>query len=287
MKTVAPKTRIFLVGCPRSGTTLLQSLLAAHSQVCSFPESHFFSTLVPNRWLIRKLDLYARNIKPRLERFLSSLDLSSAAQSELMAEFPAKALFNRQYAYYFINLLDQIADGQQKPVWIEKTPGHLHYIDYIEQLQINAKFIHILRNGTDVIASFYELAQRYPEIWGSGWNLERCVERWLQDTETSSRYVQQPNHHLVRYEQLVETPEAVLKQLTQFIDIEFEPQMLQTYDVAAQKVSLDNEPWKKPVAGKIKTTNSQKFYQVFDAVQQQYVSERLAVVDLEKLFQCI
>ena len=35
--------RIFIVGVPRSGTTLLQSLLAAHSELTSFTESHFFS----------------------------------------------------------------------------------------------------------------------------------------------------------------------------------------------------------------------------------------------------
>ncbi len=35
--------RIFVVGAPRSGTTLVQSLIASHSQVTSFTESHFFS----------------------------------------------------------------------------------------------------------------------------------------------------------------------------------------------------------------------------------------------------
>ena len=35
--------RIFIVGCPRSGTTLLQSLLLKHNEITSFPESHFFS----------------------------------------------------------------------------------------------------------------------------------------------------------------------------------------------------------------------------------------------------
>jgi hypothetical protein len=43
------KGRFFLVGCPRSGTTLLQSLIVAHSQIASFPESKFFQRVViPN-----------------------------------------------------------------------------------------------------------------------------------------------------------------------------------------------------------------------------------------------
>ncbi|HEY9661548.1 MAG TPA: sulfotransferase, partial [Allocoleopsis sp.] len=154
MPSTLPQTRIFLVGCPRSGTTLLQSLLAAHPEICSFPESHFFSTLVPNRKLLRQLDLCVRNIHPRLRQFFQSI-----GRDELVAQFPKRALFNHQYAHQFIQSLDQIAAEKDQRIWIEKTPGHLHYIDYIEKLNIDAKFIHIVRNGTDVIASFYELAQ--------------------------------------------------------------------------------------------------------------------------------
>jgi hypothetical protein len=47
------RTRLFLVGCPRSGTTLLQSLLAAHPQIASFPESHFL--LVTKRFTLAQV----------------------------------------------------------------------------------------------------------------------------------------------------------------------------------------------------------------------------------------
>ena len=58
--------------------------------------------------------------------------------------------------------------AQGKTIWLEKSPDHLRYIDQIEKLVDEAKFIHILRNGFDNIASIYDLAGKYPETWGLG-----------------------------------------------------------------------------------------------------------------------
>ncbi len=52
--------RIFIVGCPRSGTTLLQSVLAAHHDVFSLPETAFFCSVRPSRWVFRRLGLVSR-----------------------------------------------------------------------------------------------------------------------------------------------------------------------------------------------------------------------------------
>ena len=66
----APKQRIFLVGCPRSGTTLLQSLLAAHPDITSFPESHFFRHLIDNRrWLHRTFGIASKRARTRKIKF--------------------------------------------------------------------------------------------------------------------------------------------------------------------------------------------------------------------------
>ena len=61
--------RVFVVGVPRSGTTLVQSLLAAHSTMTSFTESHFFDrhfTRLPPS----SLSILSRNPAPRLHEFL-------------------------------------------------------------------------------------------------------------------------------------------------------------------------------------------------------------------------
>ena len=67
------KERIFLVGCPRSGTTLLQSLLAANSKVLSFPETHFFGHLFYSRKLLSILGIANWRARLRWVQFLKEI----------------------------------------------------------------------------------------------------------------------------------------------------------------------------------------------------------------------
>jgi hypothetical protein len=149
-KQEPPILRLFLVGCPRSGTTLLQSLVAAHPQVASFPESHFFTRIISSRPVLRHLGLASLRARPQFTLLLDLL-----GRPELRTCLPRLAVSPRQYARAFTTVLDTVAREQHKQAWLEKTPRHLEYIDDISALVSNAKFIHLIRNGADVVASLY------------------------------------------------------------------------------------------------------------------------------------
>jgi hypothetical protein len=273
------KGRIFLVGCPRSGTTLLQSLLTAHSQIASFPESHFFKALVAKRSPRRcRYGLASKQARARFNTFLQEM-----GQEQLQSFLPPYALFLRQYSRAFVKVLDYLTRQQGKELWLEKTPQHLHCIDLIERLVPGAKFIHIIRNGADAIASLYEVTHRYPDIWGGARDIGQCTRRWLEDLQISQTHLHKPNHAMVRYERLVQAPQPVLRELCQFLKVDFQESMLQDYGTAAQQVVLDSEPWKAAVSQTIRNANSRKFYKLFSEEQQQTILEQLAAVDLDKL----
>jgi hypothetical protein len=198
------KGRIFIVGCPRSGTTLLQSLLAAHPQIASFPETHFFESLAPANPLIRSLGMglaSGQRVRRRFKNFLSIINREN--MEEYLPSFP---LFMSQYASAFVQVLDRITEEQGKSLWIEKTPGNLRQIGLIEKLLEGAQFIHIIRSGSDTVASLYEVTQNHPEVWGYRWTIDECIRQWKEDIEITQIYFSKPNHTLVKYEQLVETP---------------------------------------------------------------------------------
>ena len=153
--------RFFLVGCPRSGTTLLQSMLATHSQIASFPESHLLlvsSRTRRGRWL-RKAGIVPPDMRHRLQQFLQEV-----GHPELM---PRRIYRLQPFITTFVGILDRLASFQGKTGWLEKTPGHLYYIDDFARACPDARFIHLVRNGADVVASLYEVTQHYPEVWGS------------------------------------------------------------------------------------------------------------------------
>jgi hypothetical protein len=294
--------RVFIVGCPRSGTTLLQSLLAANSQVYSFPESQFFPFLFKNdqasrflnssfepNWLKVGLKLAARKLvfgtarsqlHDRIQDFLCDI-----SQHQYYTTFPQSAIaLKTQYTRAFWHTLDQVTTAQQKTVWLEKSPQHLYYLDYIAQHIPQVIFIHILRSGVDVIASLYDVRQRHPNHWGQvSATPKNCTNEWLRAIKISRRYRDCPNHLIISYEQLVTQPEAVIRQLCRAISVEFESDMLTNYAQIAQEVSLSSEPWKQKVQQPIQNQNSMKFVKMFSPDEQSQIHNSIAGIDLEEI----
>lgn len=272
--------RLFLVGCPRSGTTLLQSLLAAHPDVASFPESDFFNHLFPHSEpKRRRLGIISRRAKPKFTQFMQESGHSGHCPSRLI-------LFPRQLTAHFAATLDQLTIQQNKTTWLEKTPTHLYHLDYIAQRIAQSKFIHIIREGKDAVASLYDVRKKYPDQWANEpASVELSINRWLKDVAISLQYAHSPRHLLVSYEALVTHTQATLAQICQFVGIDFIPTMQSGYTAAAQQVSLAREPWKAAVGVPIHNANATKFYELFDQQQQQHILQRTLAIDLSALSQ--
>ena len=270
------RERLFLVGCPRSGTTLLQSLLAAHSQVASFPESHFLAVNGKSQWayFCMLLGLVSSEMTTRVDEFLLEIE-----RPDMKSRLPKSAFLLRPYTAAFVNILDQLALHQGNIHWLEKTPGHLHYIKQLERYVKGAKFIHILRNGADVVASMYEYTNKDPQAWGGKYSIDQCIERWNGDIQRSQKHVGKKNHAFVRYEELVTQPEAILSQLCDFIGLPFEATMLTEYRTTADHLILPHETWKNPVKQSIRSTNGTKFKRVFNHAQQDYIWKHLKPIE--------
>lgn len=267
----AIQKRIFVVGCPRSGTTLLQSLLAAHSQVETFPESHFFEWLFSGRTVPRALGVASRRARGRLYRFIDQLE-----RPELRRRVPWYAVTVRQLAGCFVRILDTLTQETGSTVWLEKTPGHLHHVDDIGRLVDNAQFVHILRGGADVVASLYDVGKRFPELWGGYTvDLDMTIQRWVDDTRASLQYDAVPNHILVRYEDLVADARPIVVDLCERLDLPFEETMLTGYRSVASEIVLSNEPWKEATDRPITSSAGRKFQSVFTEDQQAYILERI------------
>lgn len=271
---VQSKTPVFLVGCPRSGTTLLQSLLAAHPEIISFPESQFFQYCTPEYELRRKkLGLISKQLKPWLKTYFTEhLD-----RPELLTHFPVLPL-QSLYAQKFIKILSFLAEEQNKQIFLEKTPQHIFYINTIKKYLPNVKIIHLLRSGTDVVASLYEVTHRYPQSWDGKWEIDQCIEHWQQAVNISLSYQNQPNHLLVTYEHLTDDPEAVLKKICNFIDLTYDPNLIQNYRNAAQPLLLQSGGRTVNTQG-ISRSQSNKFEKLFDPSQQHYIRERVSEIN--------
>lgn len=267
------KSRIFLVGCPRSGTTLLQTLLASHPEIISFPESHFFGNLLPeNEPKRRLLGIASNRTKGRLAKFLKD-----SGEANIERFLPQTPLFVSQYIGHFVTVLDALTLEKNKTVWVEKTPLHLHYLDLIEKSIPGVKFIHLVRNGADVVASLYDVSRKNPQVWGGARQVDDCINRWVGDLEITKKHLDKPNHVLVKYGKLVEDSSGELKKLCDFMGVNFDESILENYGEFADKFLAQYQDYQwKLVGNTIANSNSKKFEKVFDEEQKAYVLERLS-----------
>ena len=211
--------------------------------------------------------------------------LEDINRPELKNILPLTALFVPQYIEAFIKVLDIVTLDEHKNYWLEKTPEHLRRINAIEKTVEGAKFIHILRNGIDVVASLSEMTQKYPEIWGETRELKKYIIRWENDILISSCHLHKSNHFVVRYENLVANPSEVLAETCNFLGVSFEQSMLQKRNSVLSSLIRKRERWKQPVKENINQQNSSKFYRIFDDKQREYIISRLAEknIDLDNL----
>src|SRR5262245_40184836 len=183
------KTRAFLVGCPRSGTTLLQSFLAAHPEMTSFPESHFFCHLLPETPWAARLGIASRRARARFLRFTEEL-----GRPDLARRLPPMAFLASQLACAFVAVLDDLAAERGKQRWLEKTPDHLHWVEFIERNLQGPRFVHVVRGGPAVVASLYDVTHRYPDPWNGAWSIDRCIEKWNTDVSLTRSLMHKANH---------------------------------------------------------------------------------------------
>ncbi|MDP8966682.1 MAG: sulfotransferase [Cyanobacteriota bacterium] len=256
--------RIFLVGAPRSGTTMLQSLLASHPSIISFPETKFFHYLL--------YEPLSQSLPDRLKKFF----IEEIKRPELLNNFCGHQS-DLEKANCFIKILDNLAEEQDKCIWLEKTPEHLYFIDYLENLLPDALFIHILRNGIDVIASMYEASRKSPEAWGGIWDLDFCIKRWQEAISISNPYLDKHNHILVRYEGILENPQMVLSEICQFIQVDFDEAMLSNYKETSKKLSLE-APWHQGIDRDIQPKEIPKYQRSFNKDEIEYISQKIEPV---------
>lgn len=282
--------RIFVVGVPRSGTTLVQSLLAAHGDLTSFTESHFFSRLyrpVPGLGPV-----LAKPPAPRVRAFLTENQLDAATYPEAQSLLTpshgwALPIRSRSTAHQFVQLLDAITRQRAALAWVEKTPRHLHFLPIIETLSgaRRTDVVHVVRNGLETVASLHKASRQ----WSHPYDLPTCIGRWNGDLALSLRYLMRPpdgslRHHLVLYEDLATDPEFVLSNLLLRLDLPWQDTLLQRYREGADQWVTQGETWKSGVGRKIEPSSSA--HQVLNAAQRRQVENGLnypLYADLQRL----
>ncbi len=226
----------FLVGCPRSGTTLLQAQLDAHPEVAVAPETFYA------RRFLAKPKRYDPATDEGRERLIDDLAATPEfAEMELDRERFAAAVraAPRDRGAPFRILLEQFRARRGVARVGEKTPNHLLAMPALEALFDGARFVHVVRDARAVALSWRSVP------WTNG-SLAADAAVWRK-YQVAARATPPREGGLltVRYEELVRSPRDVLERVCRFLDLPFDEAMLRHQEAAS--VDVEREPWKAGV----------------------------------------
>ncbi len=212
-----PAPPIFIVGCPRSGTTLLGRMLDRHPALAIFPETQFHLLV----YLRRKAfgDLRDPTKRRRLiNEYLQSRPIQAAGlnTAELAEKLSSEAT---SYQELFTSILSYYADSQGKPRYGEKTALHALFLDTLCEWFPNALILHMVRDPRAAVASL----QHAP--WASG-SVMTNARKWLKLNRAARRFCGRPGYLEVRYEALVTDPVPQLQAICSFLGEEYSPCMI-------------------------------------------------------------
>ncbi|GAA2616875.1 sulfotransferase [Actinomadura fulvescens] len=219
---------IFVIGCPRSGTTLLQLMLHSHQRIAIPAETRFLLPAYTARCDfgdLRDSDnrrALAEWITGRKETKFRDLGLDAAQVVEEIVAGPptmgsALGIVFRAYARKF-----------GKPRWGDKRPSYFKHVPTLMRMWPDAQFVHLVRDGRDCVASLKEMPWYKLDV-------HHAISAWREAIDYGRRYAAKlgpDSYYELQYERLVADPADELSRLCTFLGEDFDPDMTQPQDIA-------------------------------------------------------
>jgi hypothetical protein len=241
----------FILGNPRSGTTLLRLMLTCHSTLVVPPEAGFAL------WLHNDFRDWSQYdcTSSRLGRFLSKLQESRKFNTWRLDTKDLEGFIQHRKPTSYAELVGAVyrlyartVHGGNSIVG-DKNNYYIHHIGEILSLFPKAQFIHIVRDGRDVATSYKKVARgKFESEFRPQLPTDVAeVARHWSGAVLSPEGIHSDSLHVVRYEDLVSNPRSTVGQICQFLGVGYEAGMLEFY---SENVRLNLEPaetmeWKK------------------------------------------
>ncbi|MEG6512199.1 sulfotransferase [Desulforamulus ruminis] len=221
----------FIIGNPRSGTSLLRLMLNNHPLISVPPECGFAV------WLYEKYKEKRFDDKEVVKEFIE--DVIKARKFEtwgLSKECVEKYILSREYVLYeeialAIYLIYAQKKGKNPTLIGDKNNFYIKHLASIKEIFNNPKLIFIVRDGRDVATSYRELFyKKIASIYAPKlpYSIEEIANEWVNNNkyiiEESCEY-----SLLITYEELVMGPRETLEKVCNFLNVDYHEAMLRYY----------------------------------------------------------
>jgi Sulfotransferase family len=239
-KTARSKAPVFVIGCSRSGTTLLYHMILSSGNFAVYRmESHAFTLLEPR---FKPLSAPENKVKLLDAWYSTRLYQRSGLTPE---DLEPRIMAECQNGGDFLRIqMEAMCRKQGVERWAETTPEHLLYIRRIKQTIPNALVIHVIRDGRDVALSWEKLSQirRLPGDRRRAAMAAGIYWEWIVNQGRKAGRDLGGDYVEVHYEDLVRKPEEVLRKLEPFLEHDLDYDRIR--QVAIGSVTAPNTAFK-------------------------------------------
>jgi hypothetical protein len=224
---------LFIVGCPRSGTTLLGRMVDAHPEIAIIHEGRFVAA-----WFERRRGLTPDGmVTPELiDELLGYPPFENVAVGRAELERLLRAGDQIAYSSFVSSVFDLHGRAHGKPLVGDKTPHYVRSLPTLHSLWPAAKFVHLIRDGRDVsqsVLGWRKVTERGGSVARfSAFREDRvatvaCWWEWLVRLGREDGAAMGPaSYHEIRYESLVTEPAAECERLCDFLGVPYYDRML-------------------------------------------------------------
>jgi hypothetical protein len=241
----------FILGNPRSGTTLLQLMLTCNSELIVPPECGFAVWFL-NKYKDKKLDNECLLELSKDIFFSKKFETWDVSQRDLYDGFVSQGIDNYTAAVDFVYRLYAKKVGKEICRWGDKNNFYLNHVLELDNMFSTCSFIHIVRDGRDVACSYKWLASKdinsnyAPKLPKT---ISGIAEDWSNNVnriKDSLALIDRSRVISLRFEDLLEYPDMVLDEICSVLDINFDDNMLYYYNNNIDKlIPSAFSVWKK------------------------------------------
>ncbi|MCU7951530.1 MAG: sulfotransferase [gamma proteobacterium symbiont of Bathyaustriella thionipta] len=217
---------VFITGAPRSGTTLLASMISSRNDSVALPEMHYVHKLLELNLLLNKTD--KDSIYKVMQGSTKFIDLGLVATENELKNLIGEGN-EKELIFRIINEYNKKYGNKNYKYWVEHSPQNSFHFNTLMYFFPNAKFVHIARDGRAVYNSTKETDWGYKDVVTGANNWSTIIKHnLLLESIFPDKFC------TIKYEDLTTNPKSTMKELCEFLEMEYDESMLNNDGVIKQ-----------------------------------------------------
>lgn len=263
MMEIKKNKGVFIIGMPRSGTTLVSSLINASDNIYIGVETHIFP--IYEKWIkqgSKKINFTEYYFSYSNNPYLQYFNFKKAEINKIKL-----SINNKNSIESILAQLNKIQNKNQAvKEWGEKTPRHYEHLEQIRHFFKDCKIIIIKRDPRDIFLSQKKIK------WGTKNPLEFVI-RYKRFQRIVHENKEKKDVFVLKYEEVLSNSKDNLEKLYDFLEISFDENLISNFsNLKYQNYSKVLEPWKNNNGGSLLKTNFNKWKSDVEDKDIQFIS---------------